>query len=401
MTSRRSSLLTGLPILVLVPLLAAPRGCHFGSGDVPLGTNPDEELAGAGNGDDGVGAGGSVGGTSGASGSGSGAPSGGSSGASTGGAGGSGGSSPDSACIEKVTPLSDLEETPLGIDAREVEALLAGAHRTPFVSRSSQPTTATLELVGPMELFYVESQRHPDLPPEVGASCDNHVLARTYVRFFTDDGSLDETFPEHEFWVFRLPNDDGDPVLLAYSGAKLFIDELRGTYPLQRFERMEVGCLQGIEFVFEISENEFSGLIHEWVAPDPLADVSCLDNEYVQMLELASFDCQGAACRVAPDDSIVVEAESCDRFGVQLTKSGDEASFSRDGDVLTRDETWGCGCPARPEFVMAYTPTSPLELRLCHEDEADRCEGLCERPVSYDLARAFARARTTEFRFAD
>jgi hypothetical protein len=121
----------------------------------------------------------------------------------------------------------------------------------------------------------------------------------------------------------------------------------------------------------------------------------------VGISELGTFRCQGEACRLPPNDTVVVEASSCDRFGQQITTSGDEASFARSGDVLSRDEGYGCGCATRAEHVMAYTPTSPVELRLCHDDGADGCERFCGATLSYDLSRAFDWAGTREFRFVD
>jgi hypothetical protein len=121
----------------------------------------------------------------------------------------------------------------------------------------------------------------------------------------------------------------------------------------------------------------------------------------VVISELGTFRCQGEACRLPPNDTVVVEASSCDRFGPQITGSGDEASFERSGDVLTREEGYGCGCATRAEHVMAYSPTSPVELRLCHDDGADGCERFCGVSLSYDLTRAFDTAGTREFRFVD
>jgi hypothetical protein len=405
MTSRRSVYLTSLPILVLAPLLAAPRGCHFGSDDVPLGANADEEVGGAGSGDDGGGASPPIGGSGGTSGGSSGSSSG--SGSSS--LGGSGGSPPsDSVCVETRTPLSELEENPLGISRLQVEALLAGAFRallTPERANPTmvtvEPTMVTVELVGPLELFYVESENHPDLEPGVGTSCENHVRAETALRFFSDDGSFDETFPNHWFMVMWDSRTDPTADIVAASGAKLSRDELRGTYNQERIRRMEDECLQTVQLNLDITETGFDGMLTEEFIRNPLP--GCVEGarSVMYMSGFATWDCQGAACRVTPNDSIVVEADSCDRFGVQITKSGDEASFSRDGGVLARDEIWDCGCPVRPEFVMAYTPTSPMELRLCDDSSADNCEAICERPVSYDLTRAFEWAGTTAFRFVD
>ena len=110
----------------------------------------------------------------------------------------------------------------------------------------------------------------------------------------------------------------------------------------------------------------------------------------------------GAAdCRTAPSPAIVVEAPSCEGIGLQVTAPGDEPTFGRAGDALSRTDFWGCGCPERSEFVMAWSPSSPLSLKLCHDDGADRCEAACEAELTYDLATAFRVAGTDEFRFAD
>ena len=425
MATRRSALLTSFTVLVLTPLLAAPRGCYFGAADVPLGANHDEEVGGAGDGD----AGPPTGGTGGGSGDGSGASSSGSSGASTSGSsgagvdggslggsdagssggsdagssGGSGGSSSDLPCIETVTPLSEFDENPAPFDLWQVDEWFGGAHRAPLDPRYFDPTMVTLQFVGPLDLYWVESERNPDLPPDVTDQCGDHMRVRTYARFFSDDGLFDETFPDLELNI--EPVGDGSANLFAHNplsgpGVMLFVDELRGTY--KNAPRRDGACLWSLQLDFVISADSFSGGIFESLIPHPLLDASCLENDPDELEGSVFGDwyCQGD-CRDTPNVSIVVEAESCDRFGVQLTRSGDEASFSRAGDVLTRHEEWGCGCPLGPEFVMAYTPTSPMELRLCHNDFGDSCEAACQAPVSHDLTRAFDWVRTTEFRFVD
>jgi hypothetical protein len=50
---------------------------------------------------------------------------------------------------------------------------------------------------------------------------------------------------------------------------------------------------------------------------------------------------------------------------------------------------------------MAWSPNSPLELRLCHDEAADACEAGCEEELSYDLTTAFRTAGTNEFGFVD
>ena len=106
-------------------------------------------------------------------------------------------------------------------------------------------------------------------------------------------------------------------------------------------------------------------------------------------------------CGVPPETAIVVEAESCEGLGPQRTGSGDEATFERSGDTLTRPERWGCGCATESEFVMAWAPRSPLELRLCDHDGKNVCLANCEGDVSHDLSTAFRAAGSNDFRFVD
>jgi hypothetical protein len=113
-------------------------------------------------------------------------------------------------------------------------------------------------------------------------------------------------------------------------------------------------------------------------------------------------DCQ-AACKTSggrEDATAVIQGRSCVGFGKSITGPADEGSFELDGTVLKRTMSWGCGCPKRPEFVMMYEPSSPIELRLCHDDGADSCEALCSAELGWDLARAFEQAGTDEFVFA-
>jgi hypothetical protein len=89
-----------------------------------------------------------------------------------------------------------------------------------------------------------------------------------------------------------------------------------------------------------------------------------------------------------PEVQQVVAAASCDGYGEDVTA---DAAFDRSGTVLSREETWGCGCPTGPSFTLAYEPgTSPLRVRLCHDATADTCEALCQRELTWDLCGALA-----------
>jgi hypothetical protein len=114
-------------------------------------------------------------------------------------------------------------------------------------------------------------------------------------------------------------------------------------------------------------------------------------------------DCQ-AACKTSGGReaaAAVIQGWSCVGFGKSIAGPTDEGSFELDGTVLKRSMSWGCGCPTRPEFVMMYVPSNPIQLRLCHDDSADGCEALCSAELGWDLARAFEQAGTEEFVFAE
>jgi hypothetical protein len=113
-------------------------------------------------------------------------------------------------------------------------------------------------------------------------------------------------------------------------------------------------------------------------------------------------DCQ-AACKASGGPTAVIQGPSCHGFGETITAPGDEASFELDGTVLKGRVAlgWGAGCPQRPEFVMMYEPASPIQLRLCHDEGADPCEGLGNPNLSWDLSEAIEAAGTNEFVFAE
>lgn len=400
MTRRLLETLRLSSLIALAPLLAAPRGCHFGSDEVPLGSNVDDNEAGAGVGSGGTGASPTTGGNGSANGGtaaqGGSGTTGGASGTGTGGSGTT--TSSNGACLERLTEIPAGDETPLGFTELEVQELLAGRHRTMLATRNTAPTNVTLEFVGPIRVFFVESRPNPDFTLDIHFECNDHVRAKAFARFVSDDGVFDETFPELELNVGAITDSSANPVSTLHAGAGLTLErhELRGSYypPIP-----DTQCLLGLQFNLTVTNDEFTGLLIEQLLSTPCGDDD--PNAAVLISELGSWRCQGEACRLPANDSVVVEATSCDRFGPQVTSSSDDGTFNRIGDAIWREEFWGCGCAARAEHVMVYTPSSPVELRLCHDESADTCEAGCSQPVSYDLSRAFRAAGTREFRFVD
>lgn len=109
-----------------------------------------------------------------------------------------------------------------------------------------------------------------------------------------------------------------------------------------------------------------------------------------------------AACGGDPIPvSTVVEASSCYGLGIQESMAGDQTTFTQSDTVIGKELFWGCGCPTAPEFVLAYEPTSPLTLRLCHDEGADPCEAGCLDDVYFDLGPALLAAGASDFVFVD
>ncbi len=93
---------------------------------------------------------------------------------------------------------------------------------------------------------------------------------------------------------------------------------------------------------------------------------------------------------------------SCAGHGAQVTDAKDVSAFTRKGDIWSRAETWGCGCPTGPVFTVVYTPkTSPLEIRLCVDPHADHCDALCRKSLEWDLSAALKDAGATDVKFAN
>src|SRR5690606_16285938 len=113
-----------------------------------------------------------------------------------------------------------------------------------------------------------------------------------------------------------------------------------------------------------------------------------------------TFEDCADTCQDKITTAAVVPWSDCDGLGEQISQQGDESTFTRRGDVIEKEFDWSCGCPTGPVFTMAYSLSSPLELRLCQNSGADTCEALCSRTVSFDLSQALQQAQTNDFAFA-
>ncbi|HEY3495187.1 MAG TPA: BPTI/Kunitz-type proteinase inhibitor domain-containing protein [Polyangiaceae bacterium] len=112
-------------------------------------------------------------------------------------------------------------------------------------------------------------------------------------------------------------------------------------------------------------------------------------------------DCQGVCLPEGSSGLVLIPASSCKGFGTQVTDSSSMASFTLEGSILRRDESWGCGCASRAEWVMTYSlgsASEPAELRLCHDEAADTCEAHCSL-LEWDLSEVLGHAG--EFVFVD
>jgi hypothetical protein len=401
MTSRARRFLTSLSLLTLTPLLAAPR-CHFGEGKLHLG---EDATAGEGGADGEGGTSGSPTGGTGASATGGKVGNGGSSGTGTGGgvtgggssggAGGTGGTGPVAGpCLETLLPLTWEDTHGLEFDEEDVRRLLAGEHHGPL-AWSRGPATLTLALVG-VRVFYVESEPNPDYPLDIVVSCENHVRAVAIGRVWTSNGEIDATIPDFKLNI-TIPTLDGPgPAadrLEAAGVATIAAENMGGDYGTQIDS---IHCFHSLQLNIGIGRDEFNGEILETLELGPCDDPSGA----VTGQQAGSWRCPGD-CRTTAQPNIVVEAESCEGIGEQVTSGDDGESFTRTGDTLTRSELWGCGCPDFPEYTMAWSRRSPLELRLCHDEDADRCEGICEEELSHDLSTAFRSAGASDYRFED
>jgi hypothetical protein len=397
MTSRSRRLLASLPVLALAPLLVAPKGCHFGDGDVPLGQNGTGGDAGmGGDGSSGSETGGNA--TSGnATGgrSGSGGTSGAHTGAGSTGGAGTGGSGPNQgACIETLSPFDGENRHGLEFTDEDVRELLGKDHLG-TLSWSHGPAALTLALVG-VRQYYVESDPNPDYPFDLPVTCENHVRAVAIGRVWTSNGEIDATIHDLKLNI-AIPTLDGPGTaadrLEASSVATIAAADIGGSYGATIDS---AHCFHSLQLNLGINRTRFDGELVETRTSGPCG----APTGAVIGTTAGSWACADD-CRTAPSTTIVVEAESCDGIGEQLTHAGDDATFTRSGDTLSRAEQWGCGCPQFSKFVMAWSRRSPLEVRLCLDERADFCEAGCGWEISYDLSTAFRTAGTSDYRFVD
>jgi hypothetical protein len=104
----------------------------------------------------------------------------------------------------------------------------------------------------------------------------------------------------------------------------------------------------------------------------------------------------------APQPMPILAAKSCAGKGKQLTKTASAASFKREGNVWTRKETWGGGCPKGPVFTLVYQPkTKPLAVRLCFDPSKDTCESVRSGELRWDLTAALKEAGATDVKWVD
>lgn len=67
--------------------------------------------------------------------------------------------------------------------------------------------------------------------------------------------------------------------------------------------------------------------------------------------------------------------------------------LTRNGSTWSREESWAGGCPRGPVLSMVYEPhTSPLEVRICVDQEQDRCQAIRGGLVTWDLSTPLAEA---------
>lgn len=396
-------------LLLASPALLAVKGCSFGSDDVPLGSNGDAGAAGdVGSTDPAAGSGGTVNPNGGAGGS----NTSGAAGTSTAGSGGTtspagtgdhsagaGGVDPtltsdDRPCLEQLTPIDYWSEEPHGFLARDALSFLGGKRSAAQYLITGGSSIVAFEMVR-AELFYVESAPNPDFTLDIPVSCANHVRAKGVARFVSSDGRFDETFHDLELGVSF---DEALGEFTAGGAITLERGELRGSYqPAIEADQ----CFFAMQFNIGFTESDLSGSFIETVLDAPCG--SDEPNLAVHGRDAGSFGCSaGLDCTAQrPEPTAVVEAAGCETLGMQETGAGDEATFDVDGSAITRPQEWGCGCPHFPEFVLAFEPSSPLELRLCHDEFADLCEAVCSADLSYDLTKAFEIAGTSDFRFVD
>src|SRR5262245_31286304 len=108
----------------------------------------------------------------------------------------------------------------------------------------------------------------------------------------------------------------------------------------------------------------------------------------------------GAKPRLRLDPAL--PAASCAGFGKHVTTDVPSRPFRREGNVVLRTLSWGCGCPRGSVFTLAYEPkTRPLRVRLCEDQSKDACEMACQRDWRWDLTQALTDAGTKDIQFVN
>jgi hypothetical protein len=227
-------------------------------------------------------------------------------------------------------------------------------------------------------------------------TCENHLRVIATGRLTSTDGRLDETLPGMHVNLGTAMI-GGSALPVASAVATLERDALRGSYAPSISPEQ---CFLSLQFNMTLSTGVFSGSFIESIGSVPCGVKD--PNSAVLGRDAAIFHCPGDdACWSEPSVAVVIEADTCDGIGAQLTSSAHEDAFARSGDVITRYEEWGCGCAFFPSFVMAWSPRSPLELRLCEHDSRNVCLAACSGDLRYDISTAFRVTGASTFRFVD
>lgn len=378
----------------LAPLLAISGGC--GSDTVPIGRDGTEGKADSGGGSGGYSGSSSTGGTSSVGGTSSagGTSSVGGSGSGSGAGGSKIGETPEGACLETVTPFDRQNLRGIELWPQNVELMLALKRRARLTWVDGTEAHLDFALVG-VSVYVVESTPNPDFDDDVPVTCENHLRGIATGRLTSSDGRVDETLPGMQF-DFGTEMRDGFEITGAYAATTIERDRLRGSYAT-RVSSNE--CLLSLEFQATLDTFGFQGSIVESVGSMPCGTETA--NDAVLERDTGQWRCDDEGCPAEVISTLDVEAESCDGIGEQLTQAGDESTFARSGDTVARGEDYGCGCALYPDFVVAWTPRSPLELRLCSHDSRNTCLAACYGNLSYDLSTAFRVSGASEYRFVD
>jgi hypothetical protein len=303
---------------------------------------------------------------------------------------------PEGACLEKLSPYDRTSPQDLDVHWSAAPNLLALDRHAPLAWADGTRSDVTLTFVG-VSAWYVESTRNPGFAPDIVANCENHVRLVSTGRLTSADGRLDETLPEMSLNVGETTLYGVGSYVGVHGVTTLEPDRLRGFYAPAISDDQ---CFAALRFEVSLVQGVFEGSILEEIAPAP-CDLQNSDGGVVERVA-GTWQCVDDGCSSYPTSTaVVVEAESCDGIGVQLTSPGDESSFALVGDALVRREEYGCGCASFADFVLAWAPHSPLELRLCRNDSLNDCAALCAGEQSYDLTTAFRTSGTSQFRFVD